>query len=78
MSRFRALGASLNLNSTMMDVVFKLKILGAVLEAKFKFDSHLRAIAVSIKLGIIKKFQCLFRDPILVSRYFWSFLLPVV
>ena len=54
----------------------ELNVLGVVLDTKLPFECHIRSIAASAssKLGIMKKALSLFGDPVLVSRYFWSFL----
>ena len=58
----------------------ELKVLGVVLDTKQSFEGHIRSVAgfASSKLGIMRKALCLFGDPILVLRCFWSFLLPVL
>ena len=67
------------LDGTAVEKVTELKVLGVVLDTKMYFGSHIRLIAAyaSSKLGNMRKALCLFGDPVLVSRCFWSFLLPV-
>ena len=50
------------------------------MDTKLSFESHIKSIAASAssKAGIMKKAFCLIGDPVLFSRCFWSFLLPVL
>ena len=60
------------LDSTIVERVTELKVLGVVLDTKLSFESHIRSIAVPafIKLEIMRKALCLFGDPVLVLRCF--------
>ena len=71
---------NLVLDGTVVERVTELKVLGVVLDAKLSFEGHIRSIAASAssKLGIMRKALCLVGDPVLVLRYLWSFLLPVL
>ena len=68
------------LDDTEVERVTELNFLGVVLDTKLLYEIHNRSIAASAssKLGIMRKALCLFGDPILVSMYFWSFLVPVL
>ena len=58
----------------------ELTVVGVVLDTKLLLESHIRSIAASAssKLGIVRKALYFFRDPVLVLRCFWCFLLAVL
>ena len=64
----------------MVDRMTELKVLGFDLDIKFSFEGQIRSITESAsgKLVIMRKALCMFGDPVLVLRWFWSFLLPVL
>ena len=68
------------LNGIVVGRVTEFKFLGIVLDSKLSFERHIRLLAVSVpsEFGIMKEALCLFSDPVLVSKCFWSFLLPVL
>ena len=68
------------LDGTAVERVTELKVLNVVLDAKPSFEGRIWSIAASAsgKLGIIRKALCLFGDPVLVLRCFWSFLFLVL
>ena len=71
---------NLVLDGTVLERLTELKVFGAVLDKKkLSFDSLIRKIAASAssKVGIKRDAPCLFGNPVLVSRCFWSFLVPV-
>ena len=63
----------------MVERVIESRVLCVVLHTELSFERHVRSIAASAssKLGIMKALS-LFGDPVLLSRCFWSFVLPVL
>ena len=59
----------------MVGRVIELYALVVVLDTKLSFESHIRSIAASVssKLGIMRKALCIFCDPVLILKCFWSF-----
>ena len=57
-----------------------LVILGVTFDAKMTFEKHLRFVsrAASQSLGIFRKSWQVFHDRLLLGRYFWGFVLPVL
>ena len=64
------------LDGAVVERVTELKVLDVVLDSKLSFEGHIRSIAVSAssKFRIMSKALCLFGDPVIVLRCFWSFL----
>ena len=58
----------------MVERVTELKVLGVGLDTKLSFEGHNRSMAASAssKLGLMRKTLCLFDDPVLILRCFWS------
>ena len=53
----------------------ELKVLGVVFDSR---QDNTCKYSTSSKHGIMRKALCLFGNSVLVLRYFWSFLLPVL
>ena len=68
------------LNGTTVKVVQELKLLGIILDCKLTYESQIRAIVASTssRLGILRKVSGLYCDAEVVTRSFWSFVLPLL
>ena len=71
---------SLSFEGQLIEDESELRVLGVVLDCKLSFEPQLRAVAASAsqKLGILRKAWTVYRDSSLLSKCFWSFLLPVL
>ena len=70
----------LYLNGAPVEVVRELKLLGIILDSKLTFEAQIRSIVASTssKLGILRKVAGLYCDVEVVTRSFWSFVLPLL
>ena len=68
------------IGGNVVKMVNQLKILGVVVDSKLLFESHVRSVAASAsrRIGILRKSRSVFRNDSIVSRCFWSFILPVL
>ena len=68
------------IDGSVVEIVFELKILGVILDSKFTFEKQVRAISTtaSMRVGILRKIMCVFRDVAIVAKCFCSFILPVL
>lgn len=68
------------LNGVPVDVVPEMKLLGILLDSKLTFESQIRAIVASTssRLGILRKVSSLYSDSEVVTRSFWSYILPLL
>lgn len=68
------------LNGVPVGIVPELKLLGIVLDSKLSFESQIRAIAASAssRIGILRKVSSLYSDAEVVTRSFWSYILPLL
>ena len=68
------------LNGVPVDVVPEMKLLGIILDSKLTFESQIRAIVASTssRLGILRKVSSLYSDSEVVTRSFWSYVLPLL
>ena len=67
-------------DSTVVEMVSELNILGVILDSKLAFEKQVRAISASVSRrdGILRKTMSVFRDVAVVGKYFWAFLLPAL
>ena len=70
----------LTLDGTVLRESDDLDILGVTFDSKLTFEKHLRSVsrAASQRLGILRKSWHVFHDRLLITRCFWSFVLPVL
>ena len=68
------------LNGVPVDIVPEMKLLGIILDSKLSFESQIRAIVASTssRIGILRKVSSLFSDAEVVTRSFWSYILPLL
>ena len=68
------------LNGVPVDIVPEMKLLGIILDSKLSFESQIRAIVASTssRIGVLRKVSSLFADAEVVSRSFWSYILPLL
>ena len=68
------------IDGSVVEMVSELKIFGVILDSKLTFEKQVRAIAASasMRVGILRKTMCVFRDVTVVAKYFWAFILPVL
>ena len=57
-----------------------LVVLGVTLDSKFIFEDHLRGLAsrVASKIGILRRVRSVFQDAEVVTRCFYTFVLPIL
>ena len=57
-----------------------LDILGVTFDFKLTFEKQMRSVsrAASQRLGILRKSLLVFHDKLLIGRWFWGFVLPVL
>ena len=83
MSRSRTLlpaHPDIRVNNIALENVDELRILGMTLDTKLTFETHLRSVvsAAAQKIGILRLAWSIYRDESVVSRCFWSLLLPIL
>jgi len=68
------------LGGAIVEIVHELKLLGILLDSKLTFESQIRVIVASTsgRLGILRKALHLYCDAEVVSRSYWSYVLPVL
>ena len=66
------------IDGSVVEMVSELKILGVILDSKLMFEKQVRAIAASMRVGILRKTMSVFRDVAVVAKCFWVFILPVL
>jgi hypothetical protein len=68
------------LGGAIVEIVPELKLLGILLDSKLTFESQIRVIVASTsgRLGILRKALHLYCDAEVVSRSYWSYVLPVL
>ena len=72
--------SDLVVGDSVVSMVDHLRILGVEVDSKLTFEGHVRSVAASAsrRVGILRKAWRVFRDDSVVSRCFWSFVLPVL
>ena len=70
----------LTIDSTVLKESDDLDILGVTYYSKLTFEKHLRSVsrAASQRFGILRKSWRVFHDRLLIGRFFWGFVLPVL
>ena len=70
----------LTIDGTVLKESDDLDILRVTFDSKLTFEKHLRSVsrAASQRLGILRKSWRVFHNRLLIGRYFWGFVLPVL
>ena len=68
------------IDGTVLKESDNLDILGVTFDSKLTFEKHLCSVsrAASQRFGILLKSWRVFHDRLLIDRYFWGFVLPVL
>ena len=70
----------ISIGNIVLENVNELHILGMTLDTKLTFEKHIRSVVSSAaqKIGILRLAWSIYRDESVVSRCFWSLLLPIL
>ena len=83
MSRSRTLlpaHPDISIGNVVLENVIELRILGMILDAKLTFERHLGSVLTSAaqKIGILRQAWSIYRDVSVISRCFWTLILPIL
>ena len=70
----------INIDNVVLENVHEMQILGVTIDKKLTYERHLRSVVKSAaqKIGILRLAWSIYRDENIISRCFWTLILPIL